>query len=208
MKIAFETDGLQQAAYLFCLRMKPLKSSKKAPRIRERISRVSAGGPLDESRGDALEGRATVLRDTDQPVYLSAAHRFHIPQRYWGSGNGSLYVIGAHCPGGQTNRTIRVRFVELKPARSIRALRIRIYGHDLEVNRLAELQNAVVRSHARMLTGELRCDPERFTHVFHSGRQGQSTNSYVVQLGTGHAATSSRSSLSDDASDGRAQTTH
>jgi hypothetical protein len=104
-----------------------------------------------------------------------------------------VYVIRPHYPGGQAKRTIPIRFVELEPARPIRTRRIRIYRNDLEENFIAELEKAIVRSHARMLTADLRCDPECFAHVFHSDCQGGSADGYVVYVRTEHAAASSSS---------------
>ena len=162
--------------------VKRFESDKGTPCIPQTGGRVILHMPFDERWRDAVERQAAISGDGDLPMQLPAAHGFDFTQDMRSRSRCGANIVGSTDTRCQPRRYIPGLLIKLEPARPVGIRGSGIDRNYFQIQSVAKPEQAIVSSHARMLTAGLRCDTQGLADVFHAGLQRWRRDDYMVDM--------------------------
>ncbi len=143
------------------LGMEDIQFHQSAAYIVKRAGRVRFTLPFDQRGGSAAQRQSAVRCNGNQPRQYTTTHRLYAAHYRSTVGTRGMNIVGTRDPAAKTRRRVRTQLVEPEPAWAVGPRRGRIGRDNLQIGRIAERQQEVVRPHARVLAALSRPDTQR-----------------------------------------------
>jgi hypothetical protein len=135
---------------------------------------------LNEHRRGARHGWPPIRSDRHLPGAAVALHRLGVAELQAGSAED---VVGGGHPSRQARRGRGCEIVQAEPSWPRQGPCLWIRGGNFEVDRCAEREKKVVRSHVGMFPPRARRHAKGVGHELRSGSQGRSDDYEVIESG-------------------------